>query len=396
MKPISIEPQPAAPATGFALFALGFRPFFLLAGVAGIGLMMIWIAYLAHADLPGFHYYGPIVWHSHEMLFGYAGAVIAGFLLTATRNWTGLNTARGGALAGLAGIWLLGRLAPWVSDGWVVAVLDVAFLPALALTLAVPLLRSGQRHNYLFLPLLAAMVVANCLVHAEALGLTGSARTGTQLMINLTSLLIVIMGGRVIPFFTEGALRGFKARTGRGVDQAAVASVIVLLVAELFGAPMAVTAFLALLAAAANGVRLAGWYTPRLWSVPLLWVLHLGYAWMIAAWLLWTLAGLGLLPLVLAQHAFTTGALGGLTLGMMARVALGHTGRPLEPHRITSLAFVVIYVAAATRVLVPWIHPAGYTLALSTAALLWSAAFGLFLFVYTPVLLRPRADGRPG
>lgn len=381
------------------LFALGFRPFFLLAGLLGIALMALWAAVFVY----GFAvetYYGQIVWHSHEMIFGYSAAVIAGFLLTAVRNWTGRATPTGSLLAGIALLWLFGRILPLFpnhfSHGFI-AFIDLAFLPALAVAVGVPLLQSGERRNLMFLPLLGAFWLANGLVHAEVLGWSPDvARGGIFLGLNLVVLLIVIMGGRVIPFFTERALAGVAMKRWRVVEGLAPLSVVLFLVAEWTRPDSPWTAAFGAFAACANGIRFAGWYTHRYWRVPLLWVLHLGYAWIVVGFLLKLGAGLGLVPPQFTIHAFTVGGIGVLTLGMMARVALGHTGRALRLSAPMVAAFALVNLAAVARGLLPIVYPQGFLQLIVASSLLWIAAFVIFIFVYAPILVQPRVDGQSG
>ena len=383
-----------------ALLALGFRPFFLAAAFAAIGLVALWLA-----DYGGVlsvrTYYGDINWHGHEMVFGYTAAVIAGFLLTAVRNWTSLDTPRGAPLAALVGLWLAGRLAPFAPDllpGWSIAALDCAFLPVLAASLAGPLLRRRQWHNLPFVPVLLILTAANALVHLEALGVfSGTAATGMYLGVDLIVLLIAIIGGRVLPFFTERALPGARRRVWQPVEWLAIGAVVALaLLRALHFAPYLITA-LATLAALAHAVRWWGWSDRRLWSEPMLWVLYLGYAWVIVGFALEALAAAALLRQQLAVHAFTAGAIGTMTLGMMARVALGHTGRPLRATPPVVAAFVLVNTAALLRVFAAGLAADEWYVAIVIAAgTAWAAAFALFVAVYAPILLRPRTDGQPG
>ncbi|HXG50206.1 MAG TPA: NnrS family protein [candidate division Zixibacteria bacterium] len=381
------------------LFALGFRPFFLLAAALALVVIPYWAAVFAGGlKLEG--YYGPIRWHSHEMIFGYGVAVISGFLLTAARNWTGLPTTAGAPLALLSALWLAARVLPFFHGAVsppLIAASDLVFLPALTVAIAIPLVRSGERRNLIFLPILAAMFLADLMVHAEVAGFArGSARPGIFLGLNLIVLLIVIVGGRVIPFFTERAVAGTAPSRRGAIELLCPASVVAFAAAELLQPGSAITGVLAALAAASNGIRLAGWYTRKIWRLPLLWVLHVGYGWIVTGFCLKMLAAAGAIAPQFAVHAFTVGGIGVLTLGMMARVSLGHTGRPLEPAAPVVLSFVLINAAAFSRGLMPAVFPGWLSALVALSAALWAAAFLLFLVIYAPILTRPRVDGRAG
>ncbi len=389
------EPQPTP--RGWAPFALGFRPFFLLAGVAAVVLLAVWgWAYAGGHMLH--NYYGYIGWHSHEMVFGYSSAVIAGFLLTAARNWTGVQTLRGLPLALLALLWLLARITPFLPDvpPPLTALLDLAFLPLFAVALAIPLLRARHYKSLMFVVVAVVMSAANLLVHLEHLGvMQESARAGIYLAVDFILLAIVIMGGRVIPFFTERGLPpGFVHREWSLVERLAPVSVVLLALCEAFWPQQYMLAALAALAALFNGWRLYGWYTGGIWRVSLLWVLHLAYGWLVLGFALKALAALGLFAPMQALHALTIGAIGGMTLGMMARVALGHTGRNLIAAPAMAWAFALVNLATLVRVFLPLV--ATYPLTIAVAAGLWVIAFAIFSWLYVPVLLRARVDGQPG
>ena len=396
----NIDDPRSRPARRIALFDLGFRPFFLLAACAALLLVPVWIhAYLRGS--PVLAYYPTMAaWHGHEMLFGYTVAVIAGFLLTAVRNWTGRQTPAGAALAGLAALWLAARVLPFLPGGlphWLIAVVDTAFLPVLAVSLAVPLIRRRQAHNLVFLLVLAGLTLANLLIHLQLLGMTReSASAGTTLGIGLIVLLIAILGGRVIPFFTEKGVEGATTRKWKPVEQVSLGALVVLVLLDLAQAPPVAIVPLALLAASGHALRLYGWYHRGIWSVPLLWILHLGYAWLVSGLVLQALAAAGLVNPMLAVHAFTAGGIGTITLGMMSRVALGHTGRELRVTPVMTGAFILVSLAACARVLLPLAAPAGYRGWIVLAGACWSAAFLLFVVRYARILVRPRVDGRPG
>jgi len=350
---LNIEDPDANPASRFALFALGFRPFFLLAGITAVLLVPLWVYHFTGAEA-AFAYYDPLTWHGHEMLFGYNVAVIAGFLLTAVRNWTGLPTPSGKALAGLVLLWLAGRVLPFFASPWLIAAVDLLFLPVLAIAIAIPLLRSRQNQQLVFLLVLAALAGANLMVHLQLLGFdTSSARLGLKLATYLVILLVVVLGGRVIPIFTDHGLNREASQRWKAVEILAIVALLLLMILELAAAPPMAIAVLAGLAALMHAIRLYGWYQAGIWRVPLLWVLHLGYAWLVVGLLLQALGVSGHINPLLYLHAFTLGAIGSMTLGMMARVSLGHTGRELVVGWPLSAAFALINLAAVTRVILP-------------------------------------------
>jgi uncharacterized protein involved in response to NO len=380
-----------------SVLALGFRPFFLAAGIAAILSVLVWLAMLTgHFPQPGY-LAGP-AWHAHEMLFGYLAAVIAGFLLTAVRNWSGMDTPTGPALAGLVALWLAARPMPWLGlPPLLVALTDVAFFPVLAFALRRPLWLGPNPVNRVFLLLFAGMTIGSALVHLEVLGvLPGGAARGHRLMLDLVILTMLLVSGRVMPFFIERGIAGAKPRSFQSVERLTFLLAAALLLADLvqpYGSPsgaLAIALGLVLL------VRIAGWHDRRVWTTPMLTVLYLGLLWLALGLILDGLPAFTALPARGALHTLTIGAIGVVTLGMMARVAVGHTGRAMQAARLTIVAFVLINCAAGLRGLAPLIYPAGYQAWLMSAGLCWILAFGLFLWVHAPMLVAPRPDGRPG
>ncbi|MCB1758901.1 MAG: NnrS family protein [Gammaproteobacteria bacterium] len=400
MLKIHSEPDKKSPLSsdGPAVFALGFRPLFSAAGISAVVLMLAWIPiWMGVFTLPG--YYGPVIWHSHEMLFGYAAAIIAGFLLTAVRNWTGVNTPHGGPLALLTALWLAGRLAPlsanWLPD-WLVAMADLAFLPTVALAIQPALWQGEQKINRIFVPILLTMALANLLVHLQALGYTATAMLGIDTMLYLVAFLVSLLAGRVMPFFTQAMVPGYQATRRSWLEQATLGGFALLLLLHLLSAPGALLAVAALLLAVTQALRVAGWHHPNVWRIPILWVLYSGMFWMVAGFTLLALASLGLVAANLAKHAIAVGAVGVLTLGMMARVSLGHTGRPIEPKRSIEAAFLLLNLAAFARVFGPLLPVGSYTFWVHLSGGIWILCFVLFCLVYLPILGRTRVDGRPG
>jgi uncharacterized protein involved in response to NO len=390
----------SGPILRHPVFNLGFRPLFLLAGVFATLIIPLWLAILTGL-WPTPTYLGPVGWHSHEMLFGYTMAVMAGFLLTAVRNWTNLPTPTGPLLAGLALLWLTARFAlvsTAVVPAWLVAVIDLAFLPAVAGVLLPPLWRSRNRRNIAFPFILLALTGANLVIHLQALGVLalGSDRA-LQFTLNAVVLIITVIGGRVIPAFTANALPAARVYRLVWADVLAVALVIMVLVIDLFPFLHAIAGPVALLAAAANLIRMLHWRFLATRRVPMLWILHIGYVWLIVALALKGLVGI--VPMVTpsaAIHALTVGTIGGLTLGMMSRVSLGHTGRVIVAPTATTVAFILINVSAIIRMAIPIAMPRFYLPGLIVAGLLWAVAFTLFVIDFAPILTRPRIDGKPG
>ena len=396
--PLSGRPQePVSPPKGWAPFALGFRPFFLIAGLSSVVLLSLWLTFW-HLEFSAADYYGRIGWHSHEMLFGYTIAVVAGFLLTAVRNWTGIDTITNMPLAALATLWLVARTLPWVSGipDWLIAIADLAFIPALTLALFQPLWKGRNKVNRVFIPLLASMFLANLLIHLEALQLTNTAELGTDLMLTLVLILLTLVAGRILPFFTQNVIPGFQAKTSLSIERASFSLIILITLMGLVPAADKVQGLLFILFAAVQGLRLRGWYHNQIWQIPILWVLHTGYAWMILGSLLMGLAQFDLFMLSTAKHALTAGLIGVFTLGMMSRVALGHSGRPIESSKVLTTAFVLANIAVALRVFGPEFIPQQYLLWIAASGLFWLIAFLIFSLIYLPILLRPRIDGRPG
>lgn len=396
----------AAPSTRstFVLFSYGFRPFFLLAGfyaVAPIGTVY-WA--LITGNWPE-HAIPLFTWHGHEMLFGFVAAAIAGFLLTAVPTWTNTKAVSGLPLIILVAVWLAGRVAssPWVpSSSIVTSLLSVSFFPALAFTVAIPLTRTRNFRNLPFIFLLMILFVADLAFHARRFGWVGGELVdGLRLTINVALLMIVIVGGRIISAFTRNALvalrRDVKIRNYRALDIASVVGVLSVMLGDLFAAESQLTGYLAALCALLLFLRLSGWGGLRTLAIPLLWVLHVGYLWLVIALALkafWILGGFGWA--MNWMHAFTAGAFGTMILGVMTRVALGHTGRPLRIPPIVTVSYVLVSVAALVRVLGPWFAETHYIDVLTASIAAWIAAFLIFLVVYIPILLQTRVDGKPG
>ncbi|HLJ21609.1 MAG TPA: NnrS family protein [Stellaceae bacterium] len=398
--------EPMAPAVrGFALFEAGFRVFFIVAPLYAACALVHWIMiYLGVIEPPAMA--SPMLWHAHEMIYGFAAAGVAGFFLTAVPNWTGAPFVRGLPLALLASVWLLGRIAmnagPAVPPV-VAAALDLAFLPILAVLVAPPLLRNGIGRNAVLLVVLVALWGGDLAMQAEltgpSLGIDAeSGARGARVAIDILALLITVIGGRIVPAFTTSflKLRGERRlpRSSSLLDRLAIGSMVLVLVAEVVSGGGPVTGAIALAAALIQAVRLAGWRGLATARAPILFVLHLGYAWLVIGLALKGAAAfIDALPETAALHALTVGAVGTMMTAVMSRAALGHTGRKLVAHPVTVAAYALVSLAALLRV-VAGVAPGIAVLVI--AGIAWSLAFALFLAVYAPILVRPRVDGQPG
>jgi len=390
------------PASRWPVLALGFRPFFLLAAMQAALMVALWIPwFLGLTSLPVA--LPPRVWHAHELVFGFVPAVVAGFLLTAIPTWTGRAPVTGAALAVLAGLWLIGRIAVAVS-GFVHPVVTAALALVFPVVLfgvaghAIVAARSWR--NIGVVALLGALCAALVLLHYE-LWRFGMPIHATRLGVAAVIVLIMVIAGRITPLFTGNWLRA--ANPGRepvppgAFDRAAVALGVLALGAWILagGRPVEWSGLSALLfvAGAVHLLRLARWVPWRTGAEPLVAVLHLAYAFIPAGFVLAALDvyGNGAMTSGAAMHAWTVGAIGLMTLGVMTRVSRGHTGRALTAPPATAVLYVLVAIAAFARVsaaLVP-----AHTLVLApTAGLAWSGAFAGFLFLYGPMLLAPRAD----
>ncbi|WAK00734.1 NnrS family protein [Methylobacter sp. YRD-M1] len=383
----------------YPLFALGFRAFFGLAGLSALILIVLWNA-IFKGELTLSNYFAHTYWHAHEMLLGYSVAVIAGFLLTAVRNWTGRPTLTGDQLAGLCLLWLYGRIVPFYAGllpDALIALIDFSFLPALAYQISKPIMQAKHYRSLIFIGLLLLLALGNGLIHAEILGIQeSSAWPGIQMVVATIIIMILVIAGRVFPFFTERGLPGARVVRNPIMDGLSIAAAALVFGLQLFNISGIVLALTAVLAVVVNIIRVAGWYVQRIWYVPLLWVLYIGYGWIVLGFALTALTAYGLVAPTLALHAFTVGGIGVLTLGMMARVSLGHTGRALRASNAMAIGFVLINLAALFRVLLPIALPDWYGMLVYVSTLSWLAAFSLFVFVYAPILTTPRIDGQEG
>lgn len=379
----------------FALFDLGFRPFYLLASIFASLSIPLWA--MQFSGVLGRPYLSGPVWHAHEMVFGFTLAVIIGFLFTAGRNWSNQPTPTGASLAALALLWLAGRVLVLTPFAITAAIANVAFPLAAAAALAVPFIKSRNRRNYFFVALLALLGCACGLVHAAHLGLTKlPSFIGIQVAMDVVLFILAVMGGRVIPMFSNNGIPGATAKRHQTVERIALGSVLALILADVLGLDGKALMLVAALACLAHTTRWLLWKPWQTLRIPLVWVLHAAYFFVPMHLLLRMFAAASLVPHSAAIHALTVGAVGGLIIGMMTRTARGHTARPLRADKFDTAAYALILLSAVTRVGLPLAAPAQTLVAVQLSAALWSAGFLIYAIRYWPVLSRPRVDGKPG
>lgn len=394
--------DPAAAGNRFALFNLGFRPFFMGAALYALLAMLAWMAiYVFGASLP-LAGLPAVTWHAHEMIYGYGMAVIAGFLLTAVRNWTGIPTLSGIRLALLFALWALARLLPFVNiEGglYALAAVDLGFALCLLVAVVAPIARARQWRQLGVASKLVLLGLGNACFYAGLLGwFDAGVRIGIYGGFYLIIALILTMSRRLIPFFTErGVGYTVQLRNRLWVDVSSLALFVLFLILEVFAGQKQAAAATALALCALHALRLYGWFTRGILHYPLLWGLHAAYAFMVAGFALYA-AGvwLGISPF-LGLHAFAVGGIGIITLAMMAHVALGHTGRNVhQPPPIVRYALLALVLAVVFRSFAPLFDMAHYRLWIALSQAFWIPAFGAFLLRYFRFLMQPRIDGQPG
>ncbi len=381
---------------GPVMLSYAFRPFFLLNGIFAIVVLLVWVMTLHGSSLPGI----TPLWHSHEMLVGFAMAAVAGFSLTAVANWTGRPAIHGAPLAWLVFFWLAGRLA-MVLAGWLpaglVALLDMLFPLMFSVLLGREIYSGNSKRNYILVVIVVFLAILNGIYH---LGinqvLPGGDRIAIYLLIHTLLVLVTIISGRIVPAFTGNWLRmqgqDRLPVNSDGIDRAALSLTALVGLAASFAPLHTVTGILAFTAAAVHGYRLSRWRGFATTSNPLLFILHAAYAWLPVGYALLGSAVFGwLFTPTAALHALTMGAIGSMVLAVTTRVALGHTGRPLHASRATVLAYWLLMIAVLIRVLGP-LTANNYLLMIDLSAAGWILAFAIFVWVYWPVLTHLKAE----
>ncbi|SFL76705.1 NnrS family protein [Shimia aestuarii] len=384
----------------------GFRVFFLLAGLYGVFVGVIWAMWLVAVESSGeslLRASDPVMWHAHEMIFGYAGAAMGGFFLTAVPNWTNTPAARLSFLSVAAGLWLAGRLAMWglgALPPGLVAALDLAFVPILGLKIATQLIKRPKPQNMMFLLILTLLWLGNLMVHLEWSGVTGAtADAGLRAGLFALCAMIVVLGGRITPAFTRNAMK----REGVGEedwpvtcavsDRASLVLGLLLPVLMLLSVPGFLSAIVAILLGVVQIIRLSRWRAGWAWKQPILFALHLGLGTLGVGLILWGAAAFGLGQEIAALHVIGIGGVGGMTLAVMSRAALGHSGRPLVAPRAVAVSYGLLALTALARWLVSILSPEAYFPMMAGVSLLWGLVFILFVFSLWPALTQPRVSG---
>lgn len=391
--------EPVAQQSIAPLWRLAFRAGFLGAGIFSVLAMIRWLAWI-EAPASWTHSISPQWWHAHEMIFGFALPVVAGFLLSAVAVWTGVAGTKGARLKVLFGAWLSARLILWLlpSAAAIAWGAEMLFIGLLMFELGSRVWPKRQWRNMLFLPVLLGLATLNTISYVTAEDFVLSTRLHYS-AVWLITILIVIVGGRVIPLFTANRLGLKIAPLPAWFDYVAIGSVaLVAALVAIWPSSQISQALqvLCLASAAVHFYRLAHWQGWKTGSVPLLWSMHLSYLCIPLA-----LLGIGLVgndPVAIKNtvHLLAIGTIGGMILSMMSRVSLGHTGRPMQLAGGVAIAFGLIFIAALCRALLPIIDPALTIWAWRISALLWIVAFAIFVLRYFPVLTKARVDGKPG
>ncbi|GBF26011.1 hypothetical protein MnTg02_01047 [bacterium MnTg02] len=383
----------------------GFRPFFLAAGIYAMLPMFAWLVWI------GVHAAGglvinmtiaepPHIWHGHEMVYGFASAAVAGFLLTAVPNWTGTQPFRGASLGILFAIWISGRAAMWFSaylPTLLVAILDAAFLLSLLIVLTRQLALRPVAKNIVFAGFIGLLFAGNLVYHLDRLNvIDDGAPRALHLGLLTLVLMITVIGGRVVPAFTRNSLkyRGPDIALPKSfpiLDGLSIGTVLAYLILATAEAGSAILGATAISAAITNGLRLSFWRSKATFREPIVWVLHLGYGWLVLGFLLLGLAHFfDILNTIAARHALATGAVGTMMMAIMTRAALGHTGRALVAPRPIALAYLLISLTALLRAIGPSLAPRFYNELMFAAGVSWIIAFAIFVIIFAPILLGPR------
>lgn len=377
--------------TDHAVWALGFRPFFLAGGCASFIFLLLWLF-----SLQGYLPPLSVHWHAHEMLFGFGGAIFTGFILTSTQSWTGQRGIHGKELQLLVASWLAGRIGMLSGIPVLSATLDLLFLPMLTVFLHRYLSEPKQARNRVFYVLMALQLTSNLLFHGEKLFGWQSAQIGIYAVLNVYILMIMLIGGRIIPLFTRNGLKHVKAQSFAWLEKTSFILSAAWFISQLLIPGQIISLLVSALTALVHLLRWLGWKPWQTRQKPIIWILHVAYAWLILALVMQALPAPWAPLRSIVIHAFTAGAMGIMMFAMITRVALGHTGRTIEASKAIVVSYYLINFAAILRVFGIWFFPLYSPWIILSAGTAWVLAFVLFLREYTGYLIRPRPDGKVG
>jgi uncharacterized protein involved in response to NO len=380
------------------IWGLSFRPFFLFGSLIGAILIFIWLAFQQNwFNLIG--YYDPVTWHSHEMIYGFSASIIVGFLFTASANWVGKQGINNRKLQTLFFVWVLGRLVPFLFEqpNIIASIVDLMFFPLAMYYLKPYLGVKEQKKNQVFFILFTVLFIGNLLVHLETLGIVYNvSRKGIMLGLGTIIMIINIIGGRVFPFFTQKSVQNARVKNIPIIEKMCFIITFLFVFTNSFFELTIVNSLVSILAGILHLIRFYGWNPLQSKNIPILWILFLGYFWMIVAFLLKGFSIFTQIPISLSTHLFTIGVLGVLIYGMITRVSLGHTGRIIKADKFILLGYILLNVSVLFRVFLPLLKPENYLDSIFYSALLWIIAFILFVFRYWSILTKPRPDGKAG
>lgn len=380
-------------------WSLGFRPFFLFGSAWSSLHILLWVAFQS-GYASGIHLSDPIVWHAHEMIFGFAAAIIAGFILTASQNWTGIRGIHGVKLMILVGLWMAARFLSVIGGRFplLFAIVDLSFFPILGWYLKPYLWQSSQKRNQIFFILFFVLFLNNLIIHANSFHVPNipSARSILLLSVYIVIIMITLIGGRVIPFFTSNVLPKANPIRQPWIDWASILLTAITGLAVTSFEFSSLTAYLAFLTGLIHFVRWLFWKPWKSIRIPILFILYLGYIWIPIGFFLRGLASLSMILPSLSTHAFTAGAIGIMIYAMITRVSLGHSGLPIHASKPIICGYGFIVFSAITRVFGPWIIASRSLLMIEISGCFWFIAFFIFTIIYTPILWNPRIDGKEG
>tara|TARA_R110002096_G_C14661614_1_gene728100 strand:+ start:20423 stop:21586 length:1164 start_codon:yes stop_codon:yes gene_type:complete len=383
------------------LFASGFRVFFPLGALGAVMLLPYWVMLITGVTdyLPS--YFSAPAWHQHEMIFGVFAPIIIGFLFTAVPNWTGEPSPKGAKLAGLGLLWILGRVAVFNANflpDFLPMVLDVALLPLAIMGIAPAIFRKGNKRNYFLPVMLMVFAIFNLCSHLSALDLVAIDENNFFIAALLFVVMLMnVIGGRVAPSFLKNKYPDVQQFSHKAILPISMISIVVTMVSIIFSAPAVIIGSSSLVAATAILIRVIGWKGWIARKDPLMIILHIGVLWISVGFFLMSYANFyddGFM--VLSYHAFSIGAAGSLTLGVMTRALIGHSGMPMNNEGMITFYFILINIAAISRILAPVLFIDYYSEFLFISGVCWVLAYLMFLIRAIPVVIKPRADGRPG